>query len=391
MTTQTSLLRLILPVQGEFSGTWGDQVNAGLTNLLDTAIAGTTTLSTDADVTLTTANYASDQARAMVLLCSGARTAIRNITAPASSKVYVVVNSTTGGFGVVLRGAGPTTGITIPSGAVAVAVWNGSDFAFAAASTNSPTFTGTPRAPTAAVSATGTQLATLDYVLGQAATVVPLVAGTAAVGTSVTFARQDHVHPVQTTVTTATNQSGGTINATSGSVSGAFTFSTQPSIPQWFALQSAQSASGIATGFTGVPSWVKRITIQLAGISTNGTSDLVIRFGNGSYYTSGYVGGTMTAAIGSTNGTGWSTGALFTHSTGVVASAVFNGTVTLTLENASSNLWVINGTLGRSDNNANYLLSGYLTLSGALDRVQIATTNGSDVFDAGQMNVIYEG
>ncbi len=127
-TSYTSLLGLALPVTGELDGTWGDTVNNAITSLLDTAIAGTTTLSTDADVTLSTTTGASNQARQAILLCSGSRSAIRNITAPAQSKIYVVINSTTGGFGVKIRGAGPTTGVTVASGKTAVVVWNGSDF-----------------------------------------------------------------------------------------------------------------------------------------------------------------------------------------------------------------------------------------------------------------------
>lgn len=127
-TSYTSLLGLALPVTGELAGTWGDTVNNSITALLDTAVAGTTTLSTDADVTLTTTTGASNQARQAILLCSGARTALRTITAPAQSKIYVVINSTTGGFGVKLVGAGPTTGITVAAGKTAVLVWNGSDF-----------------------------------------------------------------------------------------------------------------------------------------------------------------------------------------------------------------------------------------------------------------------
>lgn len=129
MTTgATTLLGLALPVQGELSGTWGDVVNASLTNLLDTAVAGTTALTTDADVTLTTTTLSANQARQAVLLCTGARTAIRNITAPAQSKAYVVINATTGGFATVIRGVGPTTGVSIPAGKQALVAWGASDF-----------------------------------------------------------------------------------------------------------------------------------------------------------------------------------------------------------------------------------------------------------------------
>lgn len=127
-TSYTTLLGLALPVQGELVGTWGDTVNISITNLLDTAIAGTTTLNTDADVTLTTTVGAANQARSAVLLCTGARTALRNITAPAQSKVYTIINSTTGGFAVVIRGVGPTTGVSVAAGTTATVAWNGSDF-----------------------------------------------------------------------------------------------------------------------------------------------------------------------------------------------------------------------------------------------------------------------
>lgn len=127
-TSYTSLLGLALPVTGELAGTWGDVVNNSITSLLDTAVAGTTTLSTDADVTLTTTTGASNQARQAILLCSGARTALRTITAPAQSKIYAVVNNTTGGYAVKIVGVGPTTGVTVANGKTAVVVWNGADF-----------------------------------------------------------------------------------------------------------------------------------------------------------------------------------------------------------------------------------------------------------------------
>jgi len=127
-TAYTSLLGLALPVTGELSGTWGDTVNNSITSLLDSAVAGTTNVSTDADVTLTTTTGAANTAREAILLFSGARTALRTITAPAQSKVYTVINATTGGYSVKLVGAGPTTGVTIVAGESAVCAWNGSDF-----------------------------------------------------------------------------------------------------------------------------------------------------------------------------------------------------------------------------------------------------------------------
>ena len=124
----SSLLGLLLPDTGSLSGTWGTAVNDQITSLLDAAVAGTTTLSTDADVTLTDTQGVANQARQAILLCTGARTVTRNITAPARSKAYIVVNATTGSQSVVIRGAGPTTGVTVPNGAALLVAWNGSDF-----------------------------------------------------------------------------------------------------------------------------------------------------------------------------------------------------------------------------------------------------------------------
>jgi hypothetical protein len=128
MTTgNTTLLGLGLPVEGELDGTWGDIVNDTITSLLDSAVAGTTTLSADADVTLTDTVLAANQARQAIIrwtASNGATT--RNITAPARSKAYIIINAGTGSL--VLRGAGPTTGVTIVSGERCLAAWNGSDF-----------------------------------------------------------------------------------------------------------------------------------------------------------------------------------------------------------------------------------------------------------------------
>ena len=128
MTTgNTTLLGLALPVEGELDGTWGDVVNDSITSLVDSAVAGTTTLSTDADVTLTTTVLAANQARQAIILWTASNGATtRNITAPAQSKPYIVINAGTGS--VVLRGAGPTTGVTIVAGEKCLAAWDGSDF-----------------------------------------------------------------------------------------------------------------------------------------------------------------------------------------------------------------------------------------------------------------------
>jgi hypothetical protein len=134
MTTgNTTLLGLALPVDGELDGTWGDVVNDSITSLVDSAVAGTTTLSTDADVTLTTTALSANQARQAIILWTASNGATtRNVTAPAQSKPYIVINAGTGS--IVLRGAGPTTGVTVVAGEKCLAAWNGSDFVKVASS-----------------------------------------------------------------------------------------------------------------------------------------------------------------------------------------------------------------------------------------------------------------
>ena len=122
----TSLLGLAQPVTGTESGTWGTVVNDEITALVEQAVAGGVSISVTAgNVTLTDTDGASNQARNAILLVTGTPGVSRNIVAPSSSKVYVVVNGSDGP--VVLKGSA-TTGVTIPAGTKTIAFWDGSDF-----------------------------------------------------------------------------------------------------------------------------------------------------------------------------------------------------------------------------------------------------------------------
>jgi hypothetical protein len=130
----TPLLGLTLPVTGELPNAWGNEVNYALTNILEASIAGVTTFSADADVTLTTttgtdssSGLTSTSAQYAIIVWSASNSVTRNITAPAKSKTYVVVNR--GTAAIVFRGTGPTTGVTILAGERTVVVWTGLDFA----------------------------------------------------------------------------------------------------------------------------------------------------------------------------------------------------------------------------------------------------------------------
>jgi hypothetical protein len=131
----TSLIGLTLPSTGTLSGQWGDTVNNAISQIVDVAVAGTQTITTDADIDLavTTGTYAStgltaNSSQYAVLLCSGARTAARNINVPKQSKIYVVINDTTGGYAITVRGGptSPTTGVTVAAGTRAIIAWDSS-------------------------------------------------------------------------------------------------------------------------------------------------------------------------------------------------------------------------------------------------------------------------
>lgn len=122
----TPLLGLSLPADGTTN--WGTLVNTSITALLDSAVAGTTTLSTDANVTLSDTNEATNQSRQAIILWTAIGTVTRTITAPAKSKTYVVINATGGTQSIVFNATGPTTGVTIPAGKVYMLAWNGTDF-----------------------------------------------------------------------------------------------------------------------------------------------------------------------------------------------------------------------------------------------------------------------
>lgn len=126
-STFTSSLRLVKQATGENSETWGDIFNQQFADLIDTAIAGYTSVAlSDADKTLTAANGSSDEARSMGLNFTGALTAARNVIVPAYNKLYFIKNSTTGGFSITVKTAAGT-GIEIKNGASATLFCNGTN------------------------------------------------------------------------------------------------------------------------------------------------------------------------------------------------------------------------------------------------------------------------
>lgn len=152
----------------------------------------------------------------------------------------------------------------------------------------------------------------------------------------------------------------------------------------------AVATSGTSVAFTNLPSWVKRITFQFTGISTNGASGSVIQLGTGgtpTWTTSGYIG--ATSASYNTTASNASV-----YASGIIISIGFNTNHTLSgscvITNFSGNTWVASLSFGRSDTAGGMTGGGYITLSAPMTAIRIATINGTDVFDAGSVSILYE-
>jgi hypothetical protein len=147
----------------------------------------------------------------------------------------------------------------------------------------------------------------------------------------------------------------------------------------------AVSASGTSVDFTGIPSWVKRITVMFSGVSTNGTSTIRLQLGDsGGVETTGYAG--TCTQIGSTVSSIFSTSGF--DSTGdTSASQTRNGQLVFAL--LGSNTWTLLGAYNIGSA-FQYLFCGTKTLSDTLTQVRITTTNGTDTFDAGTINIMWE-
>jgi hypothetical protein len=155
-------------------------------------------------------------------------------------------------------------------------------------------------------------------------------------------------------------------------------------------LATAQATtSGTSIDFTGIPSWAKRITIQMDEISTNGTTDKIIQLGDsGGVKVTGYKS-TGTYFIASGNGIVQSTIGMLIGKTDS-SGATVNATGHMILTNISGSTWVASF-VGEGDYPMILSGSGRVTLTGTLDRIRLTTANGTDTFDAGSVNIMYEG
>lgn len=157
-------------------------------------------------------------------------------------------------------------------------------------------------------------------------------------------------------------------------------------------MTTQNSTSGTSINFTGIPVDVKRVTINFNGISTSGTSIVQIQLGSGSFLTTGYSSVSGYGAYSGTAGGTLSTGFAVTSVaawTGIAGNILYGSYV---LTTTGSNSWMGFGNIAITSGSYQgiHFGAGGVSLSGVLDRVRITTVNGTDTFDAGSINVMYE-
>jgi len=152
---------------------------------------------------------------------------------------------------------------------------------------------------------------------------------------------------------------------------------------------SVASTSGTSITFTGIPAWAKRITMMLNGVSTNGTSVIQIQLGtSGGFVTSGY-----SSTVGFVAGAAVSSSGIFTTGFYVIGFSVNTDTISgaFLFNNITGNVWSYLSTATRTGNVGTMFGSAVpQTLSGALTQIRLTTVNGTDTFDAGSVNILYE-
>ena len=159
---------------------------------------------------------------------------------------------------------------------------------------------------------------------------------------------------------------------------------TDTHIPLMKQFSTITTTSGTSHDQLNIPSWAKKITISLNGVSTNGASNLQIQLGTSSgIENSGYIGGAEINVAVTLN----STGIQLTRASG--ASSVID--VSIILHKQIGNTWIVAGTFFISDVARVGYINGKKALANTLDRIRLTTVNGTDQFDAGSFSVLVEG
>ena len=200
---------------------------------------------------------------------------------------------------------------------------------------------------------------------------------TISTGQVVTLAQPLPVASGGSGVTTSTG-TGAVVLGTSPTITGAVMSTMASSVIT--SGTTVASTSGTSIDFTGIPSWVKRITVMLSGVSTSATSNCLIRLGDSTgFQITGYISMSQYGTASATDTTGL-----------LVANSISTGEYQVgffVITTLGSNKWVLSGAAHTS---VQRIASGSVTLSGTLDRIRMTTVNGTDTFDAGSINILYE-
>ena len=151
------------------------------------------------------------------------------------------------------------------------------------------------------------------------------------------------------------------------------------------------STSGTAIDFTGIPSWAKRVTVMLDGVSWAANPGRPrIRLGSaGGLETTGYSTAAVLISGASASASAFSDGVYLSNSISFDASSTFSGTAIFT--NVTGNTWTVSGSVAVNGYNSGASsFGGVKALSDTLDRLRIEGSLGA-TFDAGTINISYEG
>jgi hypothetical protein len=181
-STYSTSLKLELIGNGDQSGVWGTTTNNNLGTLLEQAITGVVGITmADANYTLSNFNGVSDEARNAVLVVTGTNTDTRSVIAPLVEKLYTVVNNTTGGYPILIRGSSGAN-VSVPNGATIPVYCNGTAF-----------FSAEVNASTGNVTINGNEVITGTLQTNQSTNIGKAVTGTySQSGTAVTVTSAAH-------------------------------------------------------------------------------------------------------------------------------------------------------------------------------------------------------
>ncbi len=175
---------------------------------------------------------------------------------------------------------------------------------------------------------------------------------------------------------------------TSPTITGAAMSSMASSVITSGTVQTAPPTTPQYFDFTGIPSWVKRITVMFRQVSTNGTSSIWLQIGDaGGIETTDYDNGAA-AISGTTAVSQAASNAAFLVDGAVATTSSNSGALTLSL--IYTNTWVLTGALVNQTTGAIKIAAGSKSLSDTLTQIRITTGGGINTFDAGSINILYE-